>query len=79
MNGHCLQALMPVLALVGCAATPALQVPDALKPGANEAPLMTVSARGVQIYECRAAADMTQGPAWVFVAPKPICSMPRDG
>lgn len=34
----------------------------------GEAPLMTVSAHGVQIYECRAAGG--EAPAWVFVAPE---------
>ena len=44
----------------GCAST--VQVPDTLKPGARESLALVVPAKGVQIYECRAAK-------WVFVAP----------
>lgn len=63
-------ALAAALAVVGCGSTPARPVPDALRPAANEAVLMTISASGVQIYECRVAADATKIPAWVFVAPE---------
>jgi hypothetical protein len=50
----------------GCAA-PALQpVPETLRP-AGERFAMTVPARGVQIYECRARKD--GGFEWTFVAP----------
>jgi hypothetical protein len=50
----------------GCAA-PALQpVPEALQP-AGERLALTVPARGVQIYECRARKD--GGFEWTFVAP----------
>jgi Protein of unknown function (DUF3455) len=45
----------------GCAST--VPVPDSLKPGANESLALVVPAKGVQIYECRAAK-------WVFVAPE---------
>ena len=50
----------------GCA-TPAFQpVPETLRP-AGERLAMTVPARGVQIYECRARKD--GGFEWAFVAP----------
>ena len=49
------------LVAVGCAST--VQVPDALKPAANESLALVVPAKGVQIYECREAK-------WVFVAPE---------
>jgi Protein of unknown function (DUF3455) len=74
-----LAALLAAL-LAGCAATVveppgpkalAVQAPvelPAVRAPAGELPLMTVAARGVQIYECR----ITQGtdPAWTFVAPE---------
>src|SRR4051812_33488472 len=50
------------LVLAGCA-TPGVQVPDSLKPGANEKLAMVVPAKGVQIYECRTGK-------WAFVAPE---------
>jgi len=34
-----------------------VEVPDKLKPGANESLAMIVPAKGVQIYECRARKD----------------------
>ena len=37
--------------------TPTVSVPDKLKPRANESLAMIVSAKGVQIYECRAKRD----------------------
>ena len=43
-------------------------VPDTLKPGADETMAMIVPAKGVQIYECRAAKDGQH--AWTFVAPE---------
>jgi len=47
-----------------------VQVPDKLKPGANELLAMIVPAKGVQIYECRARTDQVGGDAWAFVAPE---------
>lgn len=58
----------PCLALVACASAPPA-VPEALSPGANERAAFTLFARGVQIYECRAAAAGA-APAWSFVAPE---------
>jgi hypothetical protein len=49
---------------------PTVQVPDKLKPGANELLAMIVPAKGVQIYECRARTDQVGGYAWAFVAPE---------
>ncbi len=53
MNKTILISSLALLA-VGCATT---QVPDALKPGANEKLAMVVPAKGEQIYECREKKD----------------------
>jgi hypothetical protein len=45
-------------------------VPNELKPNANETLAMIVSAKGVQIYECRASNDQPATYEWVFVAPE---------
>src|SRR6267142_2197060 len=62
-----------VLLVAGCAASqppsPMVEVPDKLKPGANESLAMIVPAKGVQIYECRARKDQGGGYEWAFVAP----------
>jgi hypothetical protein len=52
------------LLTAGCASAlkPAVQVPESLKPGANESLAQIVPAKGVQIYECRNSQ-------WAFVAP----------
>jgi hypothetical protein len=47
-----------------------VQVPDKLKPGANESLAMIAHAKGVQIYECRARKDPAGGFEWAFVAPE---------
>lgn len=52
--------------LAGCAAGPA---PLALDPGRAVRVLTTVSATGVQVYECRPATG-TAAAAWTFVAPE---------
>lgn len=54
------------LLLAACVQIPA-GVPAPLVP-AGEVPLVHVAARGVQVYECRAAAGAA--PAWTFVAPE---------
>jgi len=51
--------LVSLLAVAGCAG---VQVPDSLKPAANESLAQVVPAKGVQIYECRDGK-------WAFVAP----------
>ena len=59
---------LPTL-LAACASTPApVALPPALALVPGETWVATLPARGVQIYECRAAA--TGGPAWAFVAPE---------
>ena len=47
-----------------------VQVPDKLKPGANESLATIVHAKGVQIYECRGKKDQTGDYEWAFVAPE---------
>ena len=63
-----------VLVVAACASpqppTPAVKVPEKLKPGANESLAMIVPAKGVQIYECRAKKDQAGAYEWVFVAPE---------
>ncbi len=67
MKPQVVSALTAALALAGCAAT--LAPPSALQPPATEQPLMTIAARGMQVYECRAASPGA-APAWAFVAPE---------
>ena len=57
------------LAVAACATTPAIDVPRALDPPADQSLAMVVGAKGVQIYECRARQDGS-GFEWVFVAPE---------
>lgn len=59
-----------VLLLAACAGAPPVRMPDKLKPGAGESLAMIVSAKGVQIYECRAGKDAVAGYEWAFVAPE---------
>lgn len=55
--------------LAACASAPApVMLPPALALVPGEVHVATLPARGVQVYECRAAA--TGGPAWTFVAPE---------
>ena len=55
--------------LVACASAPGpAHLPPALALVPGEAHVATLPARGVQVYECRAAAS--GGPAWAFVAPE---------
>jgi hypothetical protein len=62
------------LLVAACAAlqkpTPMVNVPDKLKPPANETLAMIVPAKGVQIYECRAKKDQASAYEWAFVAPE---------
>jgi Protein of unknown function (DUF3455) len=57
-----------LLALGACASLP--PVPDALRPGPGESLAASLSARGVQIYECRLRKDDPQSTEWAFVAPE---------
>lgn len=61
-------ALPLSLLAAACASAPPVEVPQALRPAANETLAITVPAKGVQVYECRARKDGT-GFEWVFVAP----------
>ena len=49
---------------------PTVNVPDKLKPPANESLAIIVPAKGVQIYECRAKKDQAGAYEWAFVAPE---------
>jgi len=51
-------------------AKPLAQVPEKLKPGADESLAMIVAAKGVQIYECRAKKEQGGDYEWAFVAPE---------
>ncbi|HEV7819796.1 MAG TPA: DUF3455 domain-containing protein, partial [Burkholderiales bacterium] len=66
-------AAIMVLAVAGCANMQAakgpVDVPDTIKPGADESLAMIVSAKGVQVYECRAKNDAGGNHEWVFVGP----------
>ena len=66
-------ASLPLL-VAACASlqkpTPTVNVPDKLKPRANESLAMIVPAKGVQIYECRAKKDQAGVYEWAFVAPE---------
>lgn len=53
-------------ALAACSSAP--RAPEALAPAAHEQPVLSLSATGVQIYQCR--ADGAGAPAWAFVAPE---------
>src|SRR5262249_30256821 len=50
--------------------TPTVNVPDKLRPPANESLAMIVPAKGVQIYECRAKKYQASAYEWAFVAPE---------
>ena len=52
-----------VWVVAACAAAAPLVVPATLQPGPEARPVLTASARGLQIYECRAGQ-------WAFVAPQ---------
>jgi hypothetical protein len=66
-------AAIVIAAVAACAnmqsAKAPVDVPDTLKPGADESLAMIVSAKGVQVYECRAKNDAGGNHEWVFVGP----------
>jgi hypothetical protein len=68
MNPPATAAVFVVSLLASACATPTLTVPPQLSPGAGEGLSMIVPAKGVQIYECRAAKE--GGYQWTFVAPE---------
>jgi hypothetical protein len=62
---------IPALALAACAGGPETAgIPEALRAESGQSPLMTLGARGVQVYECRAKKDSPQAYEWVFIAPE---------
>src|SRR5437868_1945579 len=65
-------AIVPLLLLAACASEPlhTVQVPDRLRPGANESLAFVLPAQGFQIYECRAKKDQAGAYEWAFVAPE---------
>jgi hypothetical protein len=66
-----LAVFLAVLFVSGRAqAASAYDVPENLKPGANESLAMVTAAKGVQIYECRASHDRAGEYEWTFVAPE---------
>ena len=56
-----------VLLAAGCATT---QVPEALKPEANQKLALVVHAKGEQVYECREKKDQAGAYDWAFIAPQ---------
>ena len=63
---------LPII-VAGCISQPrsaAVTIPENLRVTEAEIPLMTVFARGAQIYECRAKKDDPKAMEWVFVAPE---------
>jgi len=69
-----LATFLLVLLVAACASphprTARVNVPETLRPGANESLAMIVPANGVQIYECRARRDSVGDYEWAFVAPE---------
>ena len=66
-----LAVFLVVLFLAACASVqPATDVPENLKPSANESLATIAAAKGVQIYECRASKDRAGEYEWMFIAPE---------
>jgi hypothetical protein len=65
-----ISVVLVTLFVAGCAGVPSADVPQNLKPTADESLAMVVPARGVQIYECRASKDRAGEYEWAFVAPE---------
>jgi hypothetical protein len=66
---HSLTALGLAALAAGCAAPPATTTTQAITPTGGERLVMSIAARGVQIYECKAAAA-GEAPKWQFTAPQ---------
>lgn len=67
------KTLMLILAASACAGGNVLArtaVPAPLQPAAGEALITTVHAKGVQVYECRAAKDAVGKFEWAFTGPE---------
>ena len=60
-----------IAAAVGGCSTPLAPLPAALDPGPAARLLTTLSATGVQVYECRAGSNGA-APSWTFVAPEAV-------
>lgn len=67
MNGSIVAFSLAML-IAGCANAP--QVPEALRPEANQKLALIAHARGEQIYECREKSDQAGAYDWAFVAPQ---------
>ena len=67
MKARLLFIAAATLALGGCVRP--LAQPAWIEPPAGQTHVMTVAAKGVQIYECRAADWAFAPPVWVLVAP----------
>ena len=70
-----MRANLPLLAtvtvaLLATAVNVLADEPDRLDPGADQALAMVVSARGAQLYECRAGRDGGRPAEWAFLGPK---------
>jgi hypothetical protein len=57
-------------AILASGCTTSSIIPQKLNPAANESMTMIVPAKGVQIYECRAAKGQPGAYEWAFVAPE---------
>ncbi len=62
--------LLAAAVTVSCATPPAASVPAALAVGPNQKLILSVQARGVQIYECAANKNDATHFAWSFSAPE---------
>jgi hypothetical protein len=65
-------AFVFMLGVTGCTSSlawPLADIPEKLKPSADESLAMIVPASGVQIYECRANKDQPGTYEWTFMAP----------
>ena len=65
-----LVAAGPVALLAACASPPPPDVPASLQPQPGAVALQTLSARGLQIYACRARPGDAGAAEWAFVAPQ---------
>ena len=72
-NASVIGSFSVVALLSGCASSPAVKppdVPEALRPPADQVLALEALATGVQIYECSASQDQPARFEWVFKAPE---------
>ena len=72
MHRKFIACFLPLL-VAACASqqkSPMVNIPDKLKPRANESLAMIAAAKGVQIYECRAKQNQPGAYDWELVAPE---------